>query len=121
MSDLLNKPFQNHISIELIEEDVKQGKCDLSSECHVCVGLNRLGFSSVEVMNDRLYVGNTTYWFDEEAKDYMKNKSTFLATLNAYRITPLKPEEKVKRKYTKHIKENNNEVSCNETVGQSIT
>jgi len=110
MHSISNKPEQNELTLKLLDTDFKD-KQDAISLC-----LSRLGYSQVEVMQDRLYIGNITYWFDQISKEYMKDYDAGIDisgnVLKAYIISPKEVEQtevKAKRKYTKKIKEAHSE------------
>lgn len=61
------------IEIDITEEDIKQGKVCSTEECVVAITLARQGLKLVEVMRDRAYVGNVSYWFDEDLRNYIQD------------------------------------------------
>lgn len=110
---ILQKPT---IELLITEEDNEIGIVRSTNECAISLCLSRLGYSQVEVMQDRLYIGNITYWFDQISKEYMKDYDAGIDisghVLKAYIISPKEVEQaevKVKRKYTKKIKEAHSE------------
>jgi len=110
---ILQKP---KIELLITKEDNEKGIVRSTNECAISLCLNRLGFSNFEVMQDRLYIDNVTYWFDQISKEYMKDYDAGIDVsghvLKAYIISPKEVEQtevKAKRKYTKKIKEAHSE------------
>lgn len=112
MSDINVVIQKSKIELLITQEDNENGIVRSTNECAISLCLNRLGFSNFEVMQDRVYIDNTTYWFDqiskEDVKDYDSGIDISGHTLKAYIVSPKEVEAevvRVKRKYTKKPKD----------------
>lgn len=100
MSSISNESKQNHLTLILDQDDINNGVVK-SDKCAINLCLTRLGYSDFQVMSDRVYIGNTTYWFDQISKEQVQQYDNKLSRkpviLNAYIVLP-KEKDKEKNK-----------------------
>ena len=117
----INASGLSEINLDVIKEDIEQGKVCSTEECVIAQTLKRLGHAPIEVMIDRTYVGNFAYWHDRELIDYIqsfdKREIISPAKFIIYNIDNRKASPKLGR--PKKVSETTNETGNSETVGGS--
>lgn len=118
MSETIEQP--KSITFETTKIDIEQGKVCSTDSCILAVALKRLGYTDVEVMGTRAYIGSVPYWFQPDLVEYVKDfdcgKPILPATFTIYHVDDRLKSAKLGRPK----KESINETASSTTLDKSV-